>query len=178
MQIHEDTDTTADSPHDREEAFQTPQRDWRNKPLHAFSISRRAYFLTWRGTLNLPSLSQLLSSDTEAFLADALRLLFLCLTHDEELEDLRAGGFHEMQRACDAWANESVTIEDLPQIILNGLKIWNGASINRHAAAPDPDHSTEAPGKPLPSPSKKPSTSPPSRGRRGGAKPSSAGNSP
>ena len=159
MQLHEDTETDLTPPTaEREEAFQTGAGDWRTQKLMPFSISRRAYFLTWRGTLQLPSLSALLSADAEAFLGDAIRLLWLSLHGEETLEDYRTRGISAMQAACDAWANENLTIGDLPQVILTGLKIWNNASITRHAPDVDPDLTTESPGKPSPSRRKKRST--------------------
>jgi hypothetical protein len=159
MQIHEDTETDPSPPTaERESAFQSGAGDWRMQRLMPFSISRRSYFLTWRGTLGLPSLTQLLNADTEAFLGDAIRILFLSLHGEESLEDLRARGIHHMQAACDAWADQHLTMADLAPVILTGLKIWNNASINRHAPDVDPDLTTESPGKSSPSRSRKRST--------------------
>lgn len=148
MEIYEDQTDDAPSIDEREEAFQAAVTDWRMKKLEPFSISRRAFFLSWRGALKLPSLSDLLSQDMDAFLEDAIRLLWLCLKPSGELEDLRAMGFSAMQKACDDWANENIEHKDIAQVILTGLKIWNNSAINRHAPEVDPDHSPDLPGKP------------------------------
>lgn len=151
-EIIEDTEEVQGPPLvEREEAFQSAPGDWRTQKLMPFSVARRALFLAWRGALRLPSLSTMLEVHHDAFLEDAIRLVWLSLVNPEQLEQLRYEGFGAMQAACDVWANGNLEMSDLAPITLTGLKIWNNAGINRHAPDVDPDYAVDAPGKSLPS---------------------------
>lgn len=147
MEIYEDETQDGPSVDEREEAFQAAVMDWRMQKLQPFSISRRAFFLSWRAALSLQPLSSLLVGDGLGFVEDALRLVWLCLKSDTELEDLRALGFAAMQKSCNAWADAEVKAEELQAVLLTGFKIWNNSSINRHAPDIDPDYASDTPGK-------------------------------
>ena len=126
---------------EREEAFQVPGVRWNDKKLLPFTMARKAFFLSWRTAMGAPSLALCFAGDADAFLADALRLIFLCSQSPEKLEDLRYD-LRKMQAACDAWADECVPLVDAMtqrEIVVAGLRLWNGTTVTQAVAAVDPD---------------------------------------
>lgn len=123
---------------EREEAFQVPGVRWDDRALLPFSMARRAYFLSWRAAFGAPPLLVLFQAEADAFLEDALRMVFLCSKSPEELEGLRYD-LRRMQAACDAWADECVKVEDVSAVINAALKLWNGTTITRAVSELNPD---------------------------------------
>lgn len=125
----------------REEAFQVPSVRWNDEPLLPFTMARKAFFLSWRTAMGSPSLALVFAGDADAFLADALRLIFLCSMKPEKLEGLRYD-LRAMQAACDAWADEVVPVSDGAtqlEIVTAGLRLWNGTTVTQAMVAADPD---------------------------------------
>jgi hypothetical protein len=117
----------------RQQAFDS-EFHWRGEPLHGFSVSREALFGQLRLAMGAPALSLCLA-DSDAFGADAQRILFLCAHPPEVWNRLRAD-MATLQSAVDHWTDEHITIaEKLPAETL-AMKIWLAAQENRHEPAP------------------------------------------
>jgi hypothetical protein len=125
----------------RTEAFQAPPETWNEKTLHPFTISRKSFFLAWRDHAGAPTILHILGSDPFAFLADAIRLIYLGLLTGPDLEDIR-DDLPALQRAADEWADANVAEGQEGEIIGIGLKIWNGTRINQHSVPADPEHAS------------------------------------
>lgn len=126
---------------EREEAFQVPGVKWNDRPLKPFSMARKAFFLSWRTAMGAPSLALVFAGDADAFVSDALRMIFLCSRTPDELEELRYD-LRKMQAACDDWADEVVPNADpdtMLHLITTGLRIWNGTTVTQAMADLDPD---------------------------------------
>lgn len=107
---------------------------WAGEELHPFSVSREALFGQLRCAMGAPSLSRCMA-DTEAFAADAHRILYLCATPPEIFNRLRAD-MADLQTAVDAWAEQNIPAAEKLRAETLAMQIWLAAHENRHEPAP------------------------------------------
>ena len=109
---------------------------WGAIPLQEWDLLRETHFLLMRGVARAPLMSELMDSPG-AFLADALRILWLCALDDDALRSAARSG---MQAACDAWAAEHVPMGSVPAALRAGLRIYNDG----HASDTEPVRNGDA----------------------------------
>jgi len=96
--------------------------DFRGRKLEGWDVVRESHFLIMRAQAGAPAMSSLLDQPG-AFLADALRVLFLCSVGHGEMRRLaRSGG---LQEACDEWSAAAVPARETGAAIEAGLEIYN-----------------------------------------------------
>lgn len=115
----------------RQEAFES-EFFWNGELLEPYSISREALWLSQRLAVGAPPLSQCLA-DHDAFLGDALRILWLCSRKPGDWSRLRADPF-AMQAAIDEWADENV--RDPLAASTQAMRMYAASIENQHEAAP------------------------------------------
>lgn len=118
---------------EREEAFdQVPM--WRGKPLLAWSLERERFFHSHRCAAGAPRLSRAVD-DWDAFLLDALRILYFC---HHEPEDFIGMGRDPMRLEAEIqkWGSEQVPreLEDEARVV--AMRILAAARRNEHEPAP------------------------------------------
>lgn len=127
---------------EREEAFNSEPM-WAGKLLQPFSISRSSYFYQQRFAVGAPPLESLLL-DENTFLADAVRILFLCVHDPQHYRHLRSKPA-EMQELVEAWADENINTPALEiKAVTVALELFNAASANEAVSAPSGDPTAEA----------------------------------
>lgn len=130
---------------ERQAAFDAVFR-WKGRVLHGFTSARRNLFYQLRTALGAPKLSMAMA-DGHAFVADAVRIIFLCWHRPDEVPE-QPGVFEgwetlrsdpaALQRVIDAWCDVHVPAAD--EMAASGLAmdIWLASQANRHEAAPGP----------------------------------------
>ena len=117
----------------RKAAFRS-HPEWKNRPLaRGLTIGTLSLFYESREAAGAPPLSKSIGSN--AFLADALRLLWLCAADEAELEHA-AADLTRIPPAVRRWAEAHVGLHDAADAIRVALEIWNTAHENRAEAAP------------------------------------------
>lgn len=109
---------------EREAAFGA-EPTWRGKVLEPFSISRESLFHQQRLGAGAPDFDQVLQAQgNDAFLADAVRILYLCSHTPEDWRAVRSSPM-TMQEAIDEWAEEHVTVAERAEAVRVGIQIFN-----------------------------------------------------
>jgi hypothetical protein len=93
---------------------------WRGAKLHPFNSSRVSLFGQHRLAVGSPSL-QLCLDDVDAFLADALRILWLCSHTPDDWAALRCSP-SELQLVIDRWCDEAA-FDSVAAVVL-GMQIY------------------------------------------------------
>lgn len=101
---------------------------WRGKELHPWSIGRESLFYQFRNAVGASDMDAALV-DIDAFLADALRILWLCSHLPSDFRRLRP---HPtlMQEAVEEWAEKNVTKGQHSAATSLALQIFNDAGAN------------------------------------------------
>lgn len=97
---------------------------FRGVRLHPFSFARSSLFAQHRLAMGAPSL-RLVVEDVDAFLGDALRILWLCSHGPEDWAELRSSP-PQLQVVMDNWADAGPA--DPVAAVLLGLQLYAGAS--------------------------------------------------
>lgn len=119
---------------EREEAFGS-EPVWNGVLLYPFSITRESIFYSLRAKMGAPSLSSV-NEDPENFLADAMRILWLCSHDKEEIRPLRMNAL-VMQEAIEEWAEKTIPYERQLEASLLAMRIFNHSVINRPTTVED-----------------------------------------
>lgn len=121
---------------DSEFTWRKQSRDgtWQQESLEGFAISREALFGQLRLAMGAPPL-RLCLADTDAFAADAHRILFLC-AHPPEIWNRLRADMVMLQTAVDTWAVDHITPGEKLAAETLAMKIWLAAQENRHEPAP------------------------------------------
>jgi len=109
-------------------------RRWHDLPLQAWDLLRESHWLAMRGVASAPPLRGLLERPG-AFLADALRILWLASLDDAALRRAARG---DMQADCDGWAAAHVPLREAGAAITLALDLYNDAHANDVEPAPRP----------------------------------------
>jgi hypothetical protein len=112
---------------------------WKGTRLIALPISRKATFLQHRVAMGAPPLERVLA-DVDAFLLDALRIIYLCAVDPAEWI-IDRGNAQALQTRMDAWADKHVLPGEEVSATLLGFQLYSASHRNRHDTAP----STSAP---------------------------------
>lgn len=118
----------------RRQAAYDSEFSWDGKALFGFSVSREALFGQLRLAMGGPPLSRCMS-DSDAFQADAQRILFLC-SHPPEIYNRLRGDMSQLQNAVDSWADQRIPPNRKIEAETLAMKIWLAAQENRHEPAP------------------------------------------
>ena len=118
---------------DREAAFDA-EFAWRGAPLHPFSIDRESLFSEVRLANGAPPIVKT-SADFDGFLADALRILFICSHTKDDFRPLRRDPI-AFQEAIDAWAVENVARGEQSAAITLGIEIYVSSFATEHEPVP------------------------------------------
>jgi hypothetical protein len=127
------TAAAATDEHKRQAAFDAVPH-WQGSPLKPFSISRETLFLQLRHAAGAPGLYSAML-DGEAWFGDAVRILWLCLHGPDDWDSLR-GQPLDLQRAIDAWADETIPRGSKADIVLLTIRLWNESQVNAHEPVP------------------------------------------
>lgn len=119
----------------RQEAFDSVF-EWNEADLLPFSSSREGLFGQLRLSMGAPPLAQCFA-DADAFLADAIRILYLCSHGPEVWNRLRADPVR-LQSAIDVWGEEAIPQTAYGQAVVIAMRIYVAAHENRHEPAPAP----------------------------------------
>lgn len=127
----------------REAAFDA-SHTWRGRTLLPFSSSRKSLFLQHRVAMGAPDLSQCMK-DLDGFLADAIRIIFLCSYTPEAPIHANGEGWsrlrcqpHLLQAAMDEWADRHLLPGTEHTAVMLGYQIYAASLANRHEPAPPP----------------------------------------
>ena len=113
---------------DHDNAFEAGYPDeWRGQKLEAWDIVRESHFLSLRASERAPAMAALLSRPG-GFLADSLRILWLCATNHAAIRSAARMGIAQM--ACDEWALKHVPPAANAEALRLGLRIYNLAHAN------------------------------------------------
>ena len=126
------SDDTTDE-RERQQAFDA-EFEWHGKTLLPWSSSRDSLFSQQRLAMAAPSLAACLE-DTDAFVADAHRILWLCSHTPQDWSVLRVSPA-ALQNAIDAWADEHVPIREAYLASSKALEIYLASRRNQHESAP------------------------------------------
>jgi len=129
----EDTGDDPAEEREREAAFDASFR-WAGRELLPFSSSRKSLFLQHRLAMGAPDLAACLR-DLDGFLADALRLLYLCAHGPEVWQPLRSDALR-LQLAIDDWADAHVPSHAAHEAVMVAFRIYAASSRNQHETAP------------------------------------------
>lgn len=117
---------------EREEAFQS-EPEWKGRLLQPFSFSRKALFYQLRLAMGAPDLGTALS-DGSAFLADAIRILFICSHDPADYRALRSKPAL-LQEHIDEWGDGQITsYADAMTATRIALSMFNASSVNQAEA--------------------------------------------
>lgn len=122
---------------------------WHGARLYPFGSGREGLWLELRTAMGSPALRRVLGSEDGAqpFLADALRIVWLCL-QPAEARDARPGDpdrecladlredLRGVQARIDRWADAEVARDEQPEITALGLLIYNDALVNQAQPMP------------------------------------------
>jgi hypothetical protein len=97
---------------------------FRGVPLEKLTPSRQALWTSHRLAVGAPPL-ELCVKDTNAFLADALRIIWIC-SHDSSVWSVLRGNPAAMEQAISSWADE-VPGENAAEVVLLGLRVYAAA---------------------------------------------------
>lgn len=119
---------------EREQAYSN-EPEWKGKLLQPFSYSRKSLFYSQRLSMGAPHLLDVMG-DSMAFLADAMRILYLCSHDPIQYRHLRSKpGL--MQDAIDAWADEQIHDDDEAlEAVGISLQLYNASEANRPESVP------------------------------------------
>lgn len=120
---------------DREDAFDD-EPVWNGTPLLPFSIERYSIFVSQRLSMNAPPLIRAVR-DGAGFYPDAIRILWICSTADDELSLVRKDP-DLMQALMDRWAADHCPIHLATEAVTQAISMFNNANVNRHASKPEP----------------------------------------
>lgn len=132
-QPHATTASDATDERERQRAFDS-EFQWHGKKLLPWSSSRDSLFSQQRVAMGAPSLSACLE-DTDAFVADAHRILWLCTHKPEDWSILRVSPA-ALQAAIDTWADEHIPIREAYLASTLALEIYFSSRRNQHETAP------------------------------------------
>jgi hypothetical protein len=118
---------------ERARAFDA-EYEWNGKPLHPFSIERESLFCEQRLAAGAPPIVKT-SGDFNGFLADALRILFICSHKRENFRVLRRSPI-EFQEAVDDWAEKNVQRGQQSEAISLGIRIYTDTFVTEHEPVP------------------------------------------
>lgn len=121
----ENQEPTSPDPHDL--AWRSGDRfTWHGKKLAPFAIDREGDWRAHRAALGAPELVKVFG---EAFLSDALRILFFC-SHEPE-QWLAAGDSIALEKRIRAWAAENIAAGEQSAATILAIEIFNSAYVNR-----------------------------------------------
>lgn len=118
---------------DRETAF-SDEITWNGRKLHGFSIERYTAFLDFRTHIGAPRLAKTVP-DGNAFLPDAIRILWFCSVESAVITSLRRDP-DSMQEAIMRWAGTEVPLSRAKEAIVAGLHIFDSAYLSKHETVP------------------------------------------
>lgn len=128
---------------DREWAFDAGY-SWNGRELLPFSIGREALFSQLRTAVGAPPIHAAVR-DFDAFLADALRLIFICSMTPEQLRPLRRDAV-VFQEAVESWADANVKPSQRAEAVALGINIYADAHATEHEPAPSEHRDGESSG--------------------------------
>lgn len=109
---------------------------WDEGELFPFSISRESLFAQLRLAMGAPPLGMCLG-DQDAFLAEAMRILYLCCHEPRVWQRLRVDPLM-LQERIDAWAEANIAPHRYGEVTVLAMRIYADAHENRHEPAPLP----------------------------------------
>ncbi|MFT3991057.1 MAG: hypothetical protein QM680_06560 [Luteolibacter sp.] len=118
----------------REEAFYS-EFMWKGKELQPFSSGRESLFHQIRLAAGAPDFASVLD-DVDAFLADAIRILYLCSCEPQDWRHLRSTPLL-WQEEIENWGDFFVPNNEKAQAVLLAMQILEKAYLNRHEPAPE-----------------------------------------
>jgi len=126
---------------EREEAYYD-EPEWNGVVLQPFSVSRESFFDQHRVAVGAPSISKILESSSYAFVADAIRILYLCSHHPKEWRSLRSQP-ELLQERMEEWADENIKPGQELDAVTVALKIFNGSQVNQAESIPSGEPGAE-----------------------------------
>lgn len=118
----------------REEAFHG-EPVWKGAVLQPFSIGRESFFYQQRAAVGAPPLEVLMVNEN-AFLADAIRILYLCSHEPKQYRHLRSRPA-VLQERMEEWADAEIrTPEEQLEAVTVALRVFNGSHENEAESVP------------------------------------------
>lgn len=118
----------------REEAFQA-EPEWNGQPLE-WTISKESLFYSLRQSVGAPEITTVIA-DIDAFLADAIRIIYLSLHSPADWRAHRPNMI-TWQEHIDQWADKNIAQNQRVELIVTAWKLLDLAGANRHEPATDP----------------------------------------
>ena len=146
--IIEDPSSNLAEEKSREAAFDSVHT-WNGKSLLPFSSSRKSLFLQHRVSIGAPDLGAALK-DLDGFLADAIRIIFLCSFAPTDPLNSQGHGWSRLrsdpfalQDVIDEWADTHIRPGTEHTVTLLGYQIYAASLVNQHEPAPAPHASSD-----------------------------------
>jgi hypothetical protein len=118
---------------ERDRAFDADY-EWNGKALLPLSIDRESLFLQLRTAVGAGDIMAAVR-DFDGFLADAIRILFICAHTPEELRPLRRDPLL-FQECVEAWAVKNVKPEQRSRAIAQAINMYADTKATEHEPVP------------------------------------------
>ena len=118
---------------DRDAAFDA-EHEWNGVALFPFSIDRESLFAQQRLAMGAPPIMTVVN-DFDGFLADAMRILFVCSHKAEDFRPLRRDAL-VFQEAIEDWANRNIPRAKRGEAIVLAMNIYADSVATAHEPVP------------------------------------------